>query len=45
MGNRIVELLKRLKERQEISDKVYNGLYRTGSKPGIYTVFVKSRYC
>ena len=35
MENKIVELLKRLKEKQEISDKVYNELYPTGSKPGI----------
>ena len=30
MENKIVELLKRLKEKQEISDKVYNVLYPTG---------------
>ena len=35
MENKIVELLKKLKEKQEISDKVYNVLYPTGSKPGI----------
>ena len=35
MENKIVELLKRLKEKQEISDKVYKELYPTGSKPGI----------
>ena len=34
MENKIVQLLKRLKEKQEISDKVYNELYPTGSKPG-----------
>ena len=34
MENKIAELLKRLKEKQEISDKVYNELYPTGSKPG-----------
>ena len=36
MENKIVELLKRLKEKEEIYDKVYNELYRTGSKPGIF---------
>ena len=35
MENKIVELLKRLKEKQEISDKVHNELYPTGSKPDI----------
>ena len=35
MENKIVQLLKRLKEKQEISDKAYNELYPTGSKPGI----------
>ena len=35
MENKIVQLLKRLKEKQEISDKVYNELYHTRSKPGI----------
>ena len=35
MENKIVELLKRLKEKQEISDKVYKELCPTGSKPGI----------
>ena len=35
MENKIVELLKRLKEKQEISDKVYRELYPAGSKPGI----------
>ena len=34
IGNKIVERLKRLKEKQ-ISDKVYNELYPTGLKPGI----------
>ena len=34
MENKIVEFLKRLKKKQEISDKVYNELYPTGSKPG-----------
>ena len=36
LENKIVELLKRLKEKEEIYDKVYNELYRTGSKPGIF---------
>ena len=36
MENKIVELLKRIKEKEEIYDKVYNELYRTGSKPGIF---------
>ena len=31
MENKIVQLLKRLTEKQEISDKVYNELYPTGS--------------
>ena len=35
MENKFVELLKRLKEKQETSDKVYNELYPTDSKPGI----------
>ena len=35
MENKIVELLKRLKEKEEISDKVYYELYLTSSKPGI----------
>ena len=35
MENKIVQLLKRLKEKQEISDKVYNELYPTDLKPGI----------
>ena len=35
MENKIVELLKRLKEKQKISYKLYNELYITGSKPGI----------
>ena len=34
MENKIVELLKKLKK-LEISDKVYNELYPTGSRPGI----------
>ena len=36
MENKIVQLLKRLKEKQEISDKVYNELYPVSSKPGIF---------
>ena len=35
MENKFVELLKRLKEKQEISDKVYNELYPTGSNKNI----------
>ena len=35
MENKIVQLLKRLKEKQEISDKVCNELYPTGSTPSI----------
>ena len=35
MENKFVELLKRLKEKQETSDKVYNELYPTDSQPGI----------
>ena len=35
MENKIVELLKKLKEKQEISDKVYKELYPTVSRPGI----------
>ena len=35
MENRIVELLKSLLKKQEISDEVYNELYPTGSKPRI----------
>ena len=34
--NKMIELLKKLKEKQEISNKVYNELYRTGSSPGIF---------
>ena len=34
MENKIVELLKRLKEKQKISDKLYNQLYLTSAKPG-----------
>ena len=30
MENKIVKLLKRLKEKHEISDKFYNELYPTG---------------
>ena len=37
MENEIVELLKRLEEKQEISDKVYNELYPTGSTQVFYT--------
>ena len=35
MENKFVELLKKLKEKQDVSDKVYNELYPTGSRPGI----------
>ena len=35
MENKIAQLLKRLKEKQEISDKVYNELHPASSKPGI----------
>ena len=35
MGNKTFELLKKLKEKQGISEKVYNELYPTGSIPGI----------
>ena len=35
MENKIVELLKKVKEKQEISDKVSNELYPTVSRPGI----------
>ena len=35
MENKIAQLLKRLKEKQEISDKVYNELYPTCSTPSI----------
>ena len=34
MESKIVQLLKRLKEKQEISDRVYNKLYPTSSKSG-----------
>ena len=43
MESKIVELLKRLKEKQEISDKVYHELYPTGSKPGILYGLCKIR--
>ena len=36
MENEIVQLLERLKEKEEVFDKVYNELYRTDSKPGIF---------
>ena len=36
MENKIARLLKKLKEKQEISDKVYNELYPVSSKPGIF---------
>ena len=47
MENKIVELLKRLKEKQEISDKVYKELYPTGSKPGILYGLLQNpqKYC
>ena len=32
MENKIAQLLKKLKEKQEISDKVYNELYSASSK-------------
>ena len=35
MENKIVELLKKLKVKQEISDKFHNELYPTGSRPAI----------
>ena len=39
-GKQIVDFLKKLKEKQEISDKVYSELYPTGSRPGIlYSLF------
>ena len=41
MENEIVKLLKKLKEEQEISDKVYNESYPTGSRPGIFYGFCK----
>ena len=41
MENKIVQLLKKLKEKQDISDKIYNELYPTGSKPGILYGFCK----
>ena len=43
MENKIVKLLKRSKEKQEISDKVYNELYPTSSKPGILYRICKIR--
>ena len=39
MKNKIIEILKKLKEKQKISDKVYNELYPTFSKPGILYSF------
>ena len=46
MENKIVELLKRLKEKQEISDKVYNELYPTGSTQVFYTSLqYPQKYC
>ena len=41
MENEIVKLLKKLEEKQEISDKVYNKSYPTGSRPGIFYGFCK----
>ena len=35
MEQPIIDLLKSLKNRNEISEKNYNGLYPSGSKPGI----------
>ena len=36
MENKIVELLKKLKEKLEISDKIYNELYPAGFRPSIF---------
>ena len=36
MENKIVELLKKLKEKQEISDKIYKELYPAGFRPSIF---------
>ena len=35
MENKFAKLLKKLKEKQEIFDKVHNELYPTGSIPGL----------
>ena len=44
MENKIVKLLQKLKEKQEISVKVYNELYPTGLRQGILYGLCKIRY-
>ena len=48
MKNKIVRLLKKLKEKQKVTDKIYNDLYPPGLSPrtlAIQSFYNSKQYC